>query len=232
MRFKGIKTVVTFAALAMMFYAPTSRAQSRDGRPAFEVTSVKLSSGCGVPGGPGRGRSTPGRVTLECAQLRDLIQTAYGINANGKMQDSKAFLMQIEGAPGWIDSAHYSIDAKAEGNPPGTELYGPMMQSLLEDRFKLKVHRITREAAIYLLTVAKGGHKLQATREGSCVYSDINHPLPPTPSGQPRPRICGSQTVTANGIFDMYGDYGEPESATSLKASPQCYRPDWDFGNV
>jgi uncharacterized protein (TIGR03435 family) len=55
--------------------------------------------------------------------------------------------MQIEGTPRWIDSEHYSIDAKAAGNPPGTELYGPMTQALLEDRFKLKGHRITREAS-------------------------------------------------------------------------------------
>jgi len=83
--------------------------------------------------------------------------------------------------------------------------YGPTMQGLLEDRFKLKVHRVTKEADIYLLTVAKGGHKFQQTKEGSCVFSDINHPLPATPPGQPRPRNCGSVNVTPNGVFDGYG---------------------------
>ncbi|HWE50624.1 MAG TPA: TIGR03435 family protein [Bryobacteraceae bacterium] len=196
---------VAFFVLVWMFQGSRSRAQMPDARPVFEVASVKRSSGCGVPGGPGRGRSSPGRVTLECAQLRDLILTAYGINADGKTQNSKAFLMQIEGSPGWVDSEFFSIDAKAEGTPPGTEMYGPMMQALFEDRFRLKVHRVTREAPVYLLTVTKGGPKLHATKSGSCVAADINHPSPPVPPGQTAPRICGSQNSTANGVLDMYG---------------------------
>jgi bla regulator protein BlaR1 len=44
-----------------------------------------------------------------------------------------------------------------------------MLQALLEDRFKLKVHRETREAPVYVLTVAKSGSKLEPFKEGSCV---------------------------------------------------------------
>jgi uncharacterized protein (TIGR03435 family) len=36
---------------------------------------------------------------------------------------------------------------------------GPMLQALLEDRFQVKVHRETRELAVYALTVAKNGLK-------------------------------------------------------------------------
>jgi uncharacterized protein (TIGR03435 family) len=116
---------MTVAGIALVALIGLSQAQSPDTRASFEVTSVKLNKNCGLPGGPGRGRSTPGRATLECAELRDLIRAAYGINANGKTQDPKAFLMQVEGGPGWIDSEQYSIEAKAEGNPPGTEITGP-----------------------------------------------------------------------------------------------------------
>src|SRR5215471_14577707 len=38
-----------------------------------------------------------------------------------------------------------------------------MMQSLLEDRFKLKVHRETRELPVYALVVTKGGVKMKET---------------------------------------------------------------------
>jgi uncharacterized protein (TIGR03435 family) len=38
---------------------------------------------------------------------------------------------------------------------------GPMLRALLEDRFALKIRRETREMPVYLLTVAKGGFKLQ-----------------------------------------------------------------------
>ena len=36
-----------------------------------------------------------------------------------------------------------------------------MMQSLLEDRFKLKAHSETRQAAVFELVIAKGGPKLK-----------------------------------------------------------------------
>jgi uncharacterized protein (TIGR03435 family) len=35
-----------------------------------------------------------------------------------------------------------------------------MMQTLLEERFQLKVHRATKEVSAYELTVARGGPKL------------------------------------------------------------------------
>lgn len=40
-----------------------------------------------------------------------------------------------------------------------------MMQTLLADRFKLKVHFETRQLPIYALAVAKGGPKLAAAKE-------------------------------------------------------------------
>ena len=80
--------------------------------------------------------------------------TAYGIYADGS---SPQFRMQVLGGPGWIDSDHYDIAAKAEGTTSVQQLYGPMLRTLLEDRFRLKVHRETKEAPVYFLTVAKGG---------------------------------------------------------------------------
>ncbi len=110
--------------------------------------------------------------------------------------------MQVLGGPGWIDSDRYDIVAKAERNPPPSQLYGPMLRALLEGRFKLKVHSETKEAPVYFLTVAKGGLKLQPAKEGSCNSTDINRPQPAP--GQPRPRVCGSQMTSPDGTFDMY----------------------------
>ena len=47
-----------------------------------------------------------------------------------------------------------------------------MFQALLEDRFKLKIHRETREIPVYELTVARSGFKLQPLKEGSCTPFD------------------------------------------------------------
>lgn len=56
---------------------------------------------------------------------------------------------------------------------------GPMMQALLEERFRLRAHTETRQVPVYVMTVAEGGSKLRPTEEGSC-----NH-LDPTDLAQP-----------------------------------------------
>src|SRR5260370_13420898 len=48
---------------------------------------------------------------------------------------------------------------------------GPMLRALLEERFRLKFHRETREVPIYSLTVAKSGLKLQPSSGGSCTQA-------------------------------------------------------------
>ncbi len=60
------------------------------------------------------------------------------------------------GGPGWMDSEHFDIEAKAEGDPSREE-ENLMVQSLLEDRFKLVIHRETRQLPIYTLVVSKSG---------------------------------------------------------------------------
>jgi uncharacterized protein (TIGR03435 family) len=71
---------------------------------------------------------------------------------------------------------------------------GPMLRALLEERFRLKFHRETREVPICSLTVAKSGLKLQPSSGGSCTPRDLSQPsLPPGEKpwcGQPR----GSKT--------------------------------------
>jgi len=46
-----------------------------------------------------------------------------------------------------------------------------MLQSLLEERFKLKLHRETRETPVYSLVVAKGGHKLHPQKTSKAIDS-------------------------------------------------------------
>jgi len=182
----------------------TASACAQTSRPAFEVASVKLNTHCD-PNGPSGGQSTPGRVDLECADLRDLILTAYGIYANGANPAPGSFRMQVVGGPAWMDSTHYDIVAKANGNPPRSEMYGPMLQLLLEDRFKLKVHRETREGPVYVLTLARNGPKLRAAPEGACVITDIDHPPEAGKSSMP---ACGKGKINRGGpvvTFDIAG---------------------------
>jgi uncharacterized protein (TIGR03435 family) len=127
-------------------------------------------------------------VTFACGSLVNFIQRAYILFANGR-SNPPWFPPKIEGGPAWKDSDRYRINAKAEGNASPEMMQGPMFQALLEDRFKLKIHRETRAASVYALTVAKGGFKLRRVDAGSCTPMDYSQPAAPRqPDEKP---VCG-----------------------------------------
>jgi len=101
-----------------------------------------------------------------------------------------------------MNTDRYRIDAKAEG-PANLELMkGPMLQSLLEDRFQLKLHRASKETDVFELTAGKSGSKLRPAKEGGCVAFDRNHP-PETAAGEPEPVFCGFIHKNVDGGFDI-----------------------------
>ena len=182
----GVTALAAPIALGIL-NAPVIRAQSAPAdTPKFEVASIRLCTGS-EGGGRGKGRGGGGdgsgpsleRLNTVCQPLMNYIRMAYVNFADGHF----AFLrpsVPIEGGPGWINSARYRIEAKAE-NPVGqSAMRGPMLQALLEDRFKLKVHRETREVPVFELTVTKGGAKFKAPEEGSCIAFDLDHRPPPS----------------------------------------------------
>ena len=150
----------------------------------FEVVSIKPNSQGGTDvQGLGDIRMLPGgRMIAEKVLLRYFIQNAYAL---------KPF--QLSGGPSWIDSAHYDIDAKATGNANGAEMR-LMMQTLLEDRFQLKIHRETKEMPVYELSAPKGDLKLIRSKNGVCVASNPN--APPAPPSPGRPGPCGRAMVS------------------------------------
>jgi uncharacterized protein (TIGR03435 family) len=75
----------------------------------------------------------------------------------------------LERGQAWIDSDRYQISAKAGDAVRKEMINGPMLRALLEERFRLKFHRETREVPIYSLTVAESGLKLQPSSGGSCI---------------------------------------------------------------
>ncbi|HKQ88587.1 MAG TPA: M56 family metallopeptidase [Candidatus Acidoferrales bacterium] len=138
-------------------------------------------------GGLGETGPSPNLVIKKCVTVMSLLKDAYIIFANGQ---DRAFGIQappIEGAPAWISSDRYTVEAKADGTPGQPMMLGPMMQSLLEDRFHLKLHRETRSGPAYELTVAKGGPKLNENH-GSCAYDVPPAAVPRDPNtGAPLP---------------------------------------------
>jgi uncharacterized protein (TIGR03435 family) len=98
-----------------------------------------------------------GRVSTTGATLGDLLEVAYHLES-----------FQITGGPTWLNSARYDISATANGHAVTAQQERQMIQSLLADRFRVVVHRETKQLPIYELTVAKSGSKLRGAEAGSC----------------------------------------------------------------
>ena len=104
-------------------------------------------------------------------------------------------------ATGWISSERYTIDAKPEAVQSQEMMHGPMLQTLLEDRFHLKVHRETREIPVYELTVARAGLKLKAFQKDSCVPIDfLNLQMSTLESLKPGVHYCRNAGSEEGGV--------------------------------
>jgi bla regulator protein BlaR1 len=179
-------------------HAPAVRAQSAIAPvPKWEVTSVRR---CDPPppdrggrGGPG-GNSSSGRLSIRCETVENLIREAYIYFPDGQGMNPHAWYETLAGGPAWIKSDQYEIEAKPEGTPVREMMSGPMMQVLLEDRFKLKIHREVKEVPVYNLVIAKGGPKLPKVDQAGCPPKLTQQELIELlQSGKPRPNFCGSQ---------------------------------------
>ncbi|HEV2711070.1 MAG TPA: TIGR03435 family protein [Edaphobacter sp.] len=143
-------------------------------KPAFEVASIR-------PDDPDsmanmvRMMFESDRYTASHTTLEMLIKDAYGVDDN-----------QILGAPKWVNSARYDVDAKID-DITVDELHNlsqdqrklahqQMLRELLADRFKLTLHRETRERSVYSLVIAKNGPKLQQSKPSDTYSNGLKDP--------------------------------------------------------
>jgi uncharacterized protein (TIGR03435 family) len=129
---------------------PVSQAQSSADTAKilrFEVASIKS----GKPGSVRKSLLTDpnGRFTTENATLRMLVTFAYSVHD-----------FQVLGGPRWIDSDAFDIVAKPENKSSRVQLL-QMVQVLLTERFKLRIHRETKEQPVLALVIGKNGPKLK-----------------------------------------------------------------------
>jgi uncharacterized protein (TIGR03435 family) len=145
---RGVSFGVFAACVALAQTAPT-----------FEVASIKAAA----PQEQGRMMvrmgGDAGRVDYANVSLKDVMARAYAVKR-----------YQING-PSWLDSERYDITAKVpDGVTP--DQVPAMLQQLLNERFKMAVHKETKEQPIYALVVGKGGPKLTKSED------DPNKPGP------------------------------------------------------
>jgi uncharacterized protein (TIGR03435 family) len=129
-------------------------------RPAFEVATIK-------PSKPGRWGDdldeTGDRLTIQNYTVRRLIREAYGLKSDS----------QIIGGPEWINERRFDIVAKVDDaeaarmekmtDDESDKEWALMLQSLLADRFQLRISRGERSLPVFALVVAHSGPKMKST---------------------------------------------------------------------
>jgi uncharacterized protein (TIGR03435 family) len=205
---KGALAVIasTMIGIPIFVRAIPVFAQSPENRPSFEVASIKENNS----GARNSGTSTRdgGLFVGTNVSVKQLIMQSY------RLQD-----FQVLGGPDWVNTAAFDIQARAaEGTVPkqtGPPDYSKpdtmalMVQSLLEERFQLKVRHESREMSVYILSVGKDGSKLK------------------TPAGQ-----TGSMRANgSNGKMTIAGN-GAPVNALATFLGQQLRRPVIDKTNL
>jgi uncharacterized protein (TIGR03435 family) len=151
-----VNRLVTAALVVALGSASSAQTQ-------FEVASVKKVT------------NNEGILTIDFAperleilmSLRDIIVVAY---------DLRDF--QVSGGPRWIYSDTYQILAKAPGKASPAEMR-VMLQSLLAERFQLKIHRETKTAPSYELVLARNDGRLGPELRKSEIDCAALGPNPP-----------------------------------------------------
>jgi hypothetical protein len=202
--------------------------------PKWEAVSIRPCPPASAPtaggprGGPGGGGGggpywfDPDRMFLNCMTVRSLIRSAYhvypdlappgsiprlSVLMSGLRGGSKNPLDGTEGGPDWLDTDLYRIEAKAEAVTDPALMQGPMLQAILEDRFKIKVHKEAREMTVDALVLARSGSKLKPFVEGSCVRRPPRYlGDPPDPRESLKLHIEADANGKLSGTMENKGD--------------------------
>jgi uncharacterized protein (TIGR03435 family) len=160
MKFRQSLAFVALAALV-----PEGRSFSQAAA-EFEAASVKPNAS----GDRRQSQRTEGRTFRAInVPARTLIRQAYRL----MFEDYR-----LLGAPSWTSTDRFDVVATIpEGTPSGQS--AAMLQALLADRFKLKVHTEVREAPGYALVLARKDKKLGPQLHRAAIDCGAPHPDDP-----------------------------------------------------
>jgi uncharacterized protein (TIGR03435 family) len=162
----------------------------------YDAATIKLSDPNAR--GSSAGARPNGGFFSKNQPLKSAICDAYNVS-----------FIQCVGGPAWLGSDQYDIEAKPDSATTEQLLklswkqrepvQERMMQALLADRLKLKVHFETREISIFALVVAKGGLKMHEAQAGDTYANGLKRG-----DGKPLGRqsfTMGNGNMTAQGIL-------------------------------
>jgi uncharacterized protein (TIGR03435 family) len=181
------------AGFALLAAAPWAIAQTATPPPAFEVASVKAHDA--NPGAVLHNFTVDhGNLTVQEFSLTFVIAWAYDVD------DYRQLVV-----PDWVRLTTVNIFAKA-GSPVPDGQVRLMLQTLLADRFKLKVHVENRQVATYALVVGKDGPKLKpSASEGPMDWHRDYVKLRETVTGATMPEVAKFLGQYINRLPDRTG---------------------------
>jgi len=174
-------------------------------RPSFEVTSVKPSTAAFGPQIP----PGAGRFLMRAATVEDMVMYAYGLRHRS----------EFAGGPGWVKSERFDVEGRLSDTdmaavdklpgPQREEQMAQRLQTLLADRFALKVSFPKKELPVFELTVAKDGFKCAKAAPPQNVFPAVMPrfallvpppvPVPPGLSPEQQHALSLSPHVTMKG---------------------------------
>lgn len=188
-RFVGLVALSTQCALGQG-NAPVPQSQGINAHlPSYDVASVKPTE---FGDGGMRIMFTPDGVLYTNVALQIVLQETFG------MDDSR-----ILGAPSWVKTGHFDIEAKVEAtDAPKLKMLSSdqkrmMLMPVLVDRFNLKFHHDTRQLPIYALVIAKSGQKLKEATPGDTYPNGMKIPDGHSGAGM---MAWGSGKITGQGV--------------------------------
>jgi uncharacterized protein (TIGR03435 family) len=191
------------------------------GEPSFEVASIKLgdqnATGASMKFLPG------GRLSVSGMTIKNLVTLAYKVRSD-----------RVAGAPAWLDSEHYDIDAKpAPGTAwtmgqAGMDEQFSRIRSLLADRCALRVHHVIAKAPVYELYIGPKGLRILEAKGTDPKAGNRGTILPWNAFVSDLVRRLGRPVIDKTGIkgawyikLQYVTDDGKP-SGLGVRIDPDC----------
>ncbi|SPE31217.1 conserved hypothetical protein [Candidatus Sulfotelmatomonas gaucii] len=185
----------------------------------FEVATIKPSN---PDDSNHRWERLPGRFVIENYSLQQMIRVAFGLTSD----------LQVVGGPKWVDDREFDIEAKAD-DPELAKMramtddqrdieWNHLLQSLLTERFGLKVRVGEQELPVYALVVAKSGVKLKHSPVG-----ETAHGIPVRSSPRLATTVMTATTVSMVEFTDHLSRM--PESDNRLVVDRTGLEGQYDF---
>jgi uncharacterized protein (TIGR03435 family) len=184
--------------------------------PSFEAADVHVSAKVRMPSMAAGGlRGT--RYLVRQATMVDLINLAYDIDND-----------KILGGPSWLDTNRFDVSARApSGSTPDQAKL--MMQTLLAERFSLKVHQDSKEMPGFVLSLGGGKPKMRPAADADAPWGCQGQPqtAPPSPDTVPQ-QVINCHSMSMDDLARIIGQVA-PVNTNARALNKTGLEGKWDF---